>query len=209
MKRRSHTLVMLALLVTAQVIVGVAQAGGHRGWHGQGYSGGHKSWYRAHGGKHYAPRHGRYKHHRYGYYAQPYHGYKYLGGGRRYGHYGGHKGGHRYDYLLGGLLIGAAATYLLTQPRHAEPRNVVYPSAPAVAVNPTLGSVLEYNPTGQATAWQDPDTGTTFTTAPVRTHMTSSGPCREYHMSVTIGGQVQQAYGTACRQNDGSWQLQR
>jgi surface antigen len=107
------------------------------------------------------------------------------------------------------LLLGGAATYLLSQPRYVERQSVIYQPAPAVAVNPTVGSVLEYSRTGQATVWQDPDTGKTFTTTPVRTHMTSAGPCREYIMSVMIGDQEQQAYGTACRERDGSWKLQR
>ncbi|MEE8203551.1 MAG: hypothetical protein V3R74_07315, partial [Alphaproteobacteria bacterium] len=31
--------------------------------------------------------------------------------------------------------------------------------------------------------------------------------CREYQTTVNVGGQVEQAYGTACRQPDGSWQI--
>ena len=31
--------------------------------------------------------------------------------------------------------------------------------------------------------------------------------CREYTQSLKIGNAVQQGYGTACRQPDGSWQL--
>lgn len=188
MKRGLLTLVTLAPLVASQIMVGVAEAGGHYKRHGPGYSGGHyksykhRSHYRGYG----------HKHRGYGY------GYR-------------HDGGHKYDYLIGGLILGAATTYLFSQPRYVERQTIVYKTAPvpSVAVNPTVGSVLEYNRTGQATTWQDPDTGQTVTTAPVRTHMTSAGPCREYVMSVIIGGQEQQAYGTACRQNDGSWKLQR
>lgn len=33
--------------------------------------------------------------------------------------------------------------------------------------------------------------------------------CREYQTQVTIAGQPQNAYGTACRKPDGSWQIQR
>lgn len=32
--------------------------------------------------------------------------------------------------------------------------------------------------------------------------------CREFNQSVTIGGQVQPSYGTACLQPDGSWAIQ-
>ena len=45
---------------------------------------------------------------------------------------------------------------------------------------------------------------------PVETYQTSSGQyCREYLQTVVIGGQQQQAYGTACRQPDGSWKIIR
>jgi surface antigen len=33
--------------------------------------------------------------------------------------------------------------------------------------------------------------------------------CREFIQNVTIGGRTQQSYGTACRQEDGSWEVQR
>lgn len=33
------------------------------------------------------------------------------------------------------------------------------------------------------------------------------GYCREYQRSATIGGTVQQMYGTACMQPDGSWRI--
>ncbi len=194
MKRGLLTLVTLAALVVTQLTVGGAQAGGHHKRHGPGYSGGH---YKSHGG-HYKSHRGHYSGHRR-------HGHKYRG----YGHGYRDDDSYKYDYLLGGLLLGGAATYLLSQPRYVERQSAGYQPATAVAVNPTVGSVLEYNRTGEATAWQNPDTGKTFTTTPVRTHMTSAGPCREYIMSVMIGGQEQQAYGTACRENDGSWKLQR
>lgn len=33
----------------------------------------------------------------------------------------------------------------------------------------------------------------------------ASGPCREFQETVMIGGKPQKAYGTACRQPDGTW----
>ena len=32
-------------------------------------------------------------------------------------------------------------------------------------------------------------------------------PCREYQHSITVGGQTEKAYGTACQQADGSWKI--
>lgn len=31
--------------------------------------------------------------------------------------------------------------------------------------------------------------------------------CREFQQTISVGGQVQQAYGMACQQADGTWQL--
>lgn len=36
-----------------------------------------------------------------------------------------------------------------------------------------------------------------------------AGPCREFQQTVTIGGRAEPAYGTACRQVDGSWRFVR
>lgn len=66
-------------------------------------------------------------------------------------------------------------------------------------------------PVGQQIQWQNPQSGNRGTVTATRegTHQTTGQYCREYQTTVTIGGQTQQAYGTACRQPDGSWQLQR
>ena len=70
--------------------------------------------------------------------------------------------------------------------------------------------VLEKNKTGQASTWQNPDRGTEVTVVPTRTYQASSGEyCREYQTEVSVGGKVQQAYGTACRQPDGQWKIIR
>ena len=35
----------------------------------------------------------------------------------------------------------------------------------------------------------------------------AGGPCREFQESVIIDGKTQRAYGTACRQPDGTWKI--
>ncbi len=41
---------------------------------------------------------------------------------------------------------------------------------------------------------------------PVETYQRDSGQyCREYRTEVEVAGGVEEAYGTACRQPDGSW----
>lgn len=64
-------------------------------------------------------------------------------------------------------------------------------------------------PIGQTIAWSNPDSGHSGTVTPVREGtMTSTGEyCREYQQNVQVGGQTQKAYGTACRQPDGSWRV--
>jgi surface antigen len=64
---------------------------------------------------------------------------------------------------------------------------------------------LESAPTGKAVAWTNPDTGHSGTVTPVRTYQSAGTYCREYQHTVTIDGKQEKAYGTACRQPDGSW----
>jgi len=68
---------------------------------------------------------------------------------------------------------------------------------------------LEYNETGAPTSWVNPDTGREVTIVPTETYQRSSGQyCREYRTQVEVGNQIEEAYGTACRQPDGSWEIQ-
>lgn len=69
---------------------------------------------------------------------------------------------------------------------------------------------FEKAPSGTAVAWHNPDSGHSGVVIPIRTFQKRSGQyCREYQQTVTIGGQEHQAYGTACRQPDGSWKIVR
>jgi len=67
---------------------------------------------------------------------------------------------------------------------------------------------LETAPSGTSVTWKNPDNGHAGTVTPVRTYQTSTGQyCREYQTNVTIEGKSDKAYGTACRQPDGSWKI--
>lgn len=69
-------------------------------------------------------------------------------------------------------------------------------------------SALEYNRDNQRSAWHNPNTGADVSTTPTRTYQSASGEnCREYQTTVTVGGKRENAYGTACRQADGSWKV--
>jgi surface antigen len=63
-------------------------------------------------------------------------------------------------------------------------------------------------PIGQPVSWRNPDSGNSGTVTPTREGTASNGDyCREFQQSVTVGGKTEQAYGTACRQPDGSWKV--
>ncbi|MCP5368179.1 MAG: glycine zipper 2TM domain-containing protein [Hyphomicrobiales bacterium] len=67
---------------------------------------------------------------------------------------------------------------------------------------------LENNRTGATSTWQNPDSGHSGTMTPTNTYQTSSGNyCREYETTVIIDGREERAFGRACRQPDGTWQV--
>jgi surface antigen len=67
---------------------------------------------------------------------------------------------------------------------------------------------LEYNRSGQQQSWSNPDSGHHGYVTPESTYQNSYGQyCREYSHTVYIGGKPERAYGTACRQADGNWEI--
>ena len=74
----------------------------------------------------------------------------------------------------------------------------------------TFNHTMEKAPVNAVGKWENPDSGHGGSVSPTRTYITTEGtPCREFTQSVTIGGQTEQAYGTACRQADGSWKIKK
>ena len=72
----------------------------------------------------------------------------------------------------------------------------------------TYQTTLEQAPVGQTNTWVNPDSGNQGSYTPVKTYQADNGRyCREFQQTVTVGGQTESAYGTACRQPDGSWQI--
>lgn len=68
---------------------------------------------------------------------------------------------------------------------------------------------FESNRSGQTSVWRNPDSGNSGTITPTRTTQLANGQyCREYKQTITVGGEQHQAYGTACRQADGTWKIQ-
>jgi surface antigen len=70
-----------------------------------------------------------------------------------------------------------------------------------------VGHTLERADVNRVVSWENPD-GRAYEVKPTRSFEDANGrQCREYVTTARIDGRLQQAYGTACRQPDGSWQL--
>lgn len=96
--------------------------------------------------------------------------------------------------LLGDLLEGPAGDALDQTDREYAARSA----------QRTLESV----PIGTTGEWRNPDSGHTGSVTPTRTYQAPSGQyCREFQQTITVGGTTEEAFGTACRQSDGRWQL--
>lgn len=96
--------------------------------------------------------------------------------------------------ILGGLAGGAVGNLLDQRDRQLAGQ--------------AARQALETAPTGVPVPWTNPDTGHAGAVTPLRTYQVADGGyCREYQQVVTVGGQQQQSYGTACRQPDGSWRV--
>lgn len=96
--------------------------------------------------------------------------------------------------LLGGLLGGAVGNALDNADRAYARRNAHHG--------------LEATPSGTVSEWRNPDSGHAGTFTPTRTYQVADGRyCREFQQTVSVGGQTERAYGTACRQPDGSWEM--
>ena len=64
-------------------------------------------------------------------------------------------------------------------------------------------------PLNQPIQWSNPQSGNYGTITPVKegTQSATGAYCREFQQTVTIGGKTESAYGTACRQPDGTWKV--
>lgn len=62
--------------------------------------------------------------------------------------------------------------------------------------------------TGRPQSWQNSQSGNSGVIQPQSAYQGPNGQtCRDYTQTVTIGGKKETAYGRACRQSDGSWQI--
>ena len=63
-------------------------------------------------------------------------------------------------------------------------------------------------PVGETISWNNPESGNQGTVTPTRDGYSNRGNyCREFQQTIMVGGREQEAYGTACQQPDGSWEI--
>tara|TARA_R100000808_G_C2138993_1_gene146973 strand:- start:311 stop:781 length:471 start_codon:yes stop_codon:yes gene_type:complete len=122
-----------------------------------------------------------------------------LGGGLAYGL--GQNSSNKEIWTVLGIGLGAMLGNHIGQQLDERDR---------LMMGQSFQTALERAPDNQSSSWRNPNTGNSGYTMPTRTVVASNGtPCREFTQTVMIGGQSQQAYGTACRQADGSWKIQQ
>ena len=96
--------------------------------------------------------------------------------------------------ILGGLVGGAIGERLDQRDKQLA--------------NQSAQRAFETTPAGQASTWRNPDSGHSGSVTPTRTFQAANGGyCREFQQEITVGGQRQQSFGTACRQPDGQWRI--
>ncbi|WP_138379177.1 RT0821/Lpp0805 family surface protein [Luteithermobacter gelatinilyticus] len=72
----------------------------------------------------------------------------------------------------------------------------------------TAQTALETGRSGEQVTWHNPDSGNYGSVTPQPAYEPEPGKyCREYQQTITVGGKTETAYGTACRQPDGTWKI--
>src|SRR5215813_2214107 len=122
---------------------------------------------------------------------------------------------------LGGAALGAGIAALA----HGGPGAIVGAALGGALIGGYIGNRLDKrdkemaaeaaqrafdsNPTGTASVWNNPDSGHSGSITPTKTYQLANGQyCRMYTQNIQIGNDTHQTTGTACRQPDGSWQIQ-
>lgn len=204
---------LAAGLLTASAAPAAADGGygwKHGGHHKHSYNYHHnrhlKHFRHHHGGKHFH-RHKRkhYRHKKHGHFkGRGYKHYRHFryGGRRHFRHHGPRyyqpygftfffRLGHSYDEYAGPGYDPGSRVVLL------EERTVV-------------AETLEHAPDQQGITWDEPRSQASYEVVPTESYREPGGRyCREFLTTARVGGQVQEAYGQACRQPDGSWEIVR
>jgi surface antigen len=104
--------------------------------------------------------------------------------------------GHNTEATLIGAAIGTMLGYMVGNEMDKYDRE-------------QLNHVYERGVSGQSNAWHNPDNGNQFrvTPQPAYSNPVTHQPCRQAEINSVIDGTPQTAYTTACRDNNGRWQL--
>jgi surface antigen len=71
-------------------------------------------------------------------------------------------------------------------------------------------NALEWNKKDMPEIWAGPKNQLTVNISPTRTFRHADGSvCRQFTQSITLAGSVNEYYGIACRDNQGSWKIPR
>lgn len=106
------------------------------------------------------------------------------------------KGDGRTAAIIGGAIIGIIVGGSIGRSMDSVDQNCV-------------GQALEHAPDGRTIVWQNPQNNAQYQVVPTRTVQVPDGRyCREYTTTSVVAGKSQQVYGRACRQPDGSWEIQ-
>jgi len=70
------------------------------------------------------------------------------------------------------------------------------------------GQAFVHAKDNQPVAWTNPDTQQEYTVTPKRSYTQNNGRyCRDYTSNVTVNGRQDQVTGTACKNDNGNWQI--
>ena len=70
------------------------------------------------------------------------------------------------------------------------------------------GQAFVHAKDNQPVAWTNPDTQQEYTVTPNRSYTQNNGRyCRDYTSNVTVNGRQDQVTGTACKNENGNWQI--
>jgi surface antigen len=129
---------------------------------------------------------------------------------------------------VGGTLIGAAAGGLIGSQIGGSGGGAVAGAAIGTLLGAYVGNSIgrqmdaedrrrmrdaemrAYNaPLNQRIVWDNPNNGNSGYVTPIREgrRPADNAYCREFQSQVIVGGQRQDAHGTACREPDGSWRI--
>lgn len=100
------------------------------------------------------------------------------------------RGHGRTGYTIGGALLGA----IIGQQIDQADESCAY-------------QALEYAQPNTQVTWVNPEDNNSYVVTPGPVTQEDGRYCREYQAKVLVGNQVQDGYGRACRQPDGSWEI--